>query len=167
MIRKLLYATLGLAACCAIAWGAAQPLPGINGPSLGDPAANLYTLTQAYLSGSGFGTGASSGISPSQTSGQANCTQTGLTNKLHYLKTSAGTGYICLPVAASGRDIKYYNATGQTIDVYSTPNGFTPGTADTINGTAGTSAYTSLTTGKNMECFAYANGAWTCSVTTQ
>lgn len=137
-----------------------QP-PAINGPWLGDQNTNLYSVTKAIILGSGFGTGAAI-TTISQTSGQSNCTQTGLTNMMHYLETSAGTGYICLPTALSGRLVLYLNATGQTIDVYSSATSYTSGTADTINGTAGTTPYTGLTNGKNLLCFSPANGIWAC-----
>ena len=75
---------------------------------------------------------------------------------------SSGTGYICLPTAYSGHWQIIANATGQTIDIYSSAASYVAGTADTINTSAGTSAYTGLTTHKTAICFAYANGAWAC-----
>jgi hypothetical protein len=54
------------------------------------------------------------------------------------------------------------NGAGLTIDLYSSATSYVSGTADTINGTAGTTAYTGLTTGKNALCFAANNGAWYC-----
>jgi hypothetical protein len=161
MLRKLAYSAIALIALVLVARGAGLPLPAVNGPYLGDQNNNLYAITQAHLSGSGYGSG-SAITTISQTSGQSNCTQTGLTNMMHYLKTSAGTGYICLPTAYSGRLVLYLNATGQTIDVYSDATSYTSGTADTINGTAGTTPYTGLTIGKNLLCFAPANGVWAC-----
>jgi hypothetical protein len=134
--------------------------PTTLGPWLGDPNINVGQLWTAYTTSQGLSYHA--GLSVSQTSAQANCTQ--LDNSaLQEVKTSASTGYICLPVAYAGRDVLIANPTTQTIDIYSSAVSFTPGTTDTINGTAGTTPYTSLTTGKNTECFSPANGAWYCS----
>ena len=168
MKKRLLYVALAVATFAFGAWlshiasyAASLPLPAVNGPYLGDALINLYTIAKAHLSGSGYGSGASVTVI-SQTSGQSNCTQTGLTNMMHNLGTSASTGYICLPTAQSGRLVMYLNATGQTIDIYSSATSYVSGTADTINGTAGTTAYTGLTTGKNLICFSPLNGAWAC-----
>lgn len=144
-----------------VARAATIPLPAVNGPYLGDNANNLYVITQSHIQGAGYGSG-NAITTISQTSGQANCTQTGLSNMMHYLETSASTGYICLPTANSGRIVMYLNATGQTIDVYSSAASYTAGTADKINGTAGTTAYSGLTSGKNLICFAPFNGLWAC-----
>lgn len=136
------------------------PLPSVNGPSLGDASANIYSIVNAITQNSQMGF--SSGLSVSQTSGQANCTQLG-SNALQEIKTSAAAGYVCLPTAVAGKEVLIANATGQTINVYSSAASFASGTADTINGTAGTTAYTGLTTGKNADCFVPANGAWYCA----
>lgn len=136
------------------------PLPGTNGPSLGDATANIYSLVNAVTLNNQMGF--SPGLSVSQTSGQANCTQLS-GNPLQEVKTSAATGYICLPTAVAGREMMIANPTNQTIDIYSSATSFTAGTADTINGSAGTSAYTGLTTGLNAYCFVPANGAWYCA----
>ena len=164
MLRRIRTTFYGLAiALAAVAWLHAAPLqpPAVNGPWLGDQVNNIATLVNAHILGSGYGTGAAI-TTIDQTSGQANCTQTGLKNMLHYLQTSASTGYICLPTAVSGRLVMYLNATGQTIDVYGSAASFTSGTQDKINGTAGDSAYTGLTSGKNLICFSPANGLWAC-----
>jgi hypothetical protein len=138
------------------------PLPGIPGPTLGDPISNLYSLAAAYQALNGLGAGDVTTIS--QTSGQANCTNIGPNSisGLHRLKTSAGTGYICLPTATAGQLKLFGNATGQTIDIYSSATSYTSGTADTINGTAGSTAYTGLISGKSAFCFAPVNGVWFC-----
>src|SRR6185312_2653081 len=145
-----------------IAFSHAAPLspPAVNGPWLGDQVNNLATLINAHILGSGYGIGAP--LSVSQTSGQANCTPTGNANMLHNIATSAATGYICLPKAVSGRFVMYFNATGQTIDVYGSASSFVPGTQDTINTVAGDTAYTGLTTHKALVCFASKDGAWAC-----
>jgi hypothetical protein len=166
MLKQLAIA-LGLVLGGAlVALGATLPLPAVNGPYLGDQNNNLYQITLAYIQGAGYGQATVSTID--QTIGQTNCTPTGLSNNmLTFLKTSASTGYICLPPAIAGRRVEYYNGTGQTINIYGSNSPFVAGTADTINTTAGSTAYASMTTGKNTVCFAYANGAWSCSVSTQ
>lgn len=159
MLRKLAYGFIGLLATGLVAYGAVLPYPAVNGPYLGDQLNNLYTITQALITMSGFQS--SPGLSVSQTVGQANCTQLNA-SAMQEVKTSASTGYICLPPAFSGKEVNIGNATTQTIDIYSSANGAVSGTADTINGTAGSTPYTGLTSGKNASCFAPANGAWYC-----
>ncbi len=159
-----LFGTLlgGLLLAAGLALSAALPLPGVTGPTLGDPVSNLYTLAKAYTQGSGLAS--SSALSVSQSSGQANCTQLaqGPGFALTNIGTSAGTGYVCLPTAYSGAWQVIYNSTGSTVDIYSSAVSFTPGTADTIDGTAGSTAYTGLTTKKVAICYAVANGSWAC-----
>lgn len=158
---KKVLSTLAAIVASAIIAGAAQlPLPASNGPSLGDQNSNLYTMIQAYVTGSGFGSHTK--ISVSQTSGQANCTQFDA-NAQQEVTTSASTGYACLPTAIAGKEINIGNATNQTIDLYTSAASAVSGTADTINGTAGTTPYTGLTGNKNTTCFAPSNGAWYCS----
>lgn len=160
-MRKILMTTVAILASVAIAWAAQLPLPAVNGPYLGDQLNNLYAITQAYITGSGYGS--HGGLSVSQTSGQANCTQLD-SNALQEVKTSASTGYVCLPAAISGKEILIGNAAGQTIDLYGAPTTASAvlGTQDTINGTTGSTPYTGMTTGKNVLCFAPANGTWYC-----
>ena len=134
--------------------------PGATGPSLGDTNANIYSLTNAITLNNQMGF--TSGLSVSQTATQAGCTQLS-NNPLQEVKTSAGTGSVCLPTAIAGREYFIGNASGQTIDIFGSATTFVSGTQDTINGTAGTSAYTGLTTGKNAQCFSPTNGAWYCS----
>lgn len=145
------------------------PYPSVNGPFLGDSFNNLYTITQAYVTGSGLGAADLGSIS--QTSGQANCTQIGVSGQqqstLHRATTSASTGYVCLPTARAGTIIYIANVTGQTVDLYSNAVSFTPGTADKINGTAGTTAYTALTSSVHyVTCFSPVNGNWYCAAQT-
>ena len=136
------------------------PLPGQTGPSMGDTNANIYSLTNAITLNNQLGF--HSGLSVSQTTTQAACTQLD-NNPQQEVKTSASTGSVCLPTAFAGRQIQIGNATTQTIDLFGSAATFVSGTQDTINGTAGTSAYTGLTSGKNADCFSPANGAWYCS----
>ncbi len=127
------------------------PLPSIPGPFLGDFGNNLYTLTQAY--GQGQGHFATSALSVSQTSGQANCTQLG-DDVFQQIGTSAGAGYVCLPRSAPGKLLFVLNGTAQTITFY----GF-GSTSDTIN--TG-SSYAGLTSGKLAVCTVAVAGKWQC-----
>jgi hypothetical protein len=154
-------AALGFCAI-ALATPTSLPLPTTPGPFLGDFGNNLFTLTTAYLAGSGYG--AADLGSVSQTSSQANCTTIASVNnsKLHQVTTSASTGYVCLPTANPGKMVIIYNATGQTIDLYSNATSYTAGTADKINETAGTTPYTGLTTHKTTICISAVGGHWGC-----
>jgi hypothetical protein len=138
------------------------PLPGTPGPSLGDFNTNLYTLTKGVEAGSTVGVG--NALSVSQTSGQSNCTQLGTVNMVHNVATSAGTGYVCLPAAIPGFFKVVLNQTGQTIDIYggASPNQYVPGTQDTINGTAGNTAF-ALGSHQQAVCIVGTGGAWNCS----
>ena len=173
MLKKLNAMLLGLALTLSLsaqqlALGAPTtlPLPAINGPYLGDSQNNLYTLSSSYLAGSGYGAVDLGSIS--QTVGQANCTQIGPTKSslLHRATTSASTGYVCLPTATAGQVIYIANATGQLVDIYSNATSYAPGTADKINGTAGSTAYTGLTAANSLAvCVSPVNGNWYCTAT--
>lgn len=130
------------------------------GPWLGDYNFNINRLFSAHAQDNGMGYSPS--LSVSQTSGQANCTQLQQDGFIE-IKTSASTGYICLPSAIAGKRVSIGNASTQTIDLYSSATpGVQGGSTDTINGTAGTTPYTGLTNGKSTYCFAANNGAWYC-----
>ena len=159
VLRNVLFTAFGLLALLGAATALQLPLPAVNGPYLGDSLNNLYQLTLAYERAEGLQN--SPGLSVSQTSGQANCTQLNLA-ALQEVKTSAGTGYVCLPTALSGKVVMIGNASTQTIDLYGSATTAVSGTQDTINGTTGTTAYTGLTSGKSALCFAASTGAWYC-----
>lgn len=168
-MKKSFFASLagtlfgGVLLVAGLALGAALPLPGGgSGPQLGDPVTNLFTLTQAYTMGRGLAS--SSSLSVSQTATQAACTQLSQAPAfaLVTVGTSAATGSVCLPTANSGNWVVIFNATGQTIDLFTSVTSFTPGTADNINTVAGSSAYTGLTTHKTAICYAPSNGNWAC-----
>jgi hypothetical protein len=132
-----------------------------QGPWLGDGFLNLGTLLTAYQTSASMQNHAA--ISASQTLTQAGCTQLDAST-MQEIKTSASTGSVCLPTAIAGKEVLIGNATGQTIDIFSSVTSFTSGTADTINGTAGTSAYTGLSgTNHQVQCDAMANGTWYCA----
>lgn len=139
------------------------PLPGSgNGPGLGDPLANIYTIIEGYTMGRGVAV--SSSLSVSQSSGQSNCTQLSQQPSylVAYVGTSSSTGYVCLPTAFSGRVQVIWMNLAQTLDIYSSAVSFTPGTTDTINTTAGSTPYTANTGKKMTICYAVQNGAWAC-----
>ena len=159
LVGTLMGIALGVAGI-AFAANTTLPNPAINGPYLGDSGNNLYTLTQSFI---GFnGLGAAQVATISQSSGQSNCTQLGNLSALHQLETSASTGYVCLPTAIPGKMLVLGNATGQTIDLYSSAVSYVSGTADDINGTVGTTPYTGLTSGKSAVCFVPVGGLWYC-----
>ena len=134
--------------------------PSVTGPWLGDSYFNIYTLWRAHTQDSGHNFVPS--ISASQTSGQANCTQLAA-DALMQISTSASTGYVCLPTAVGGKIVSIAMVPAQTLDIYSSATSYVSGTADTINGTAGSTAYTANTgTNKQTICFAPNNGAWSC-----
>jgi hypothetical protein len=134
--------------------------PGVTGAWLGDSNFNIYTLWVAHARDAGHGY--TSGISASQTSAQANCTQLN-NDAMQQVSTSASTGYVCLPTAVSGKVVFIAMVPSQTLDIYSSATSYVSGTADTINGTAGTTAYTGNTGGnKQTICFTPNNGAWSC-----
>lgn len=170
-MRMLRFARAAGAAFALVLFGAAFGMaavspywqgqtPGSTGAWLGDSTFNINSLWRAHVTGAGMSYTSLTTIS--QTSAQANCTQIN-PDAMVEAKTSAATGYLCLPSAVAGKVVMIGNASGQTIDLYSSATPGVPGGAtDTINGTAGTTAYTSMSSGKNTVCFAANNGAWYC-----
>ena len=70
---------------------------------------------------------------------------------------------VCLPFASAGTDIQIANNTAQTLGIYGlSANDPATGVADTINGTAGSSVYSSTTNQHNVECFVAKAGGWRC-----
>lgn len=82
---------------------------------------------------------------------------------LYEVDTVTTTGdSICLPFAQQGTNLSIRNAGAQTLDIYGqTNNNPATAAADTINGTAGSTAYT-IATNTNVECFVAKNGIWSC-----
>lgn len=69
---------------------------------------------------------------------------------------------VCLPFAVAGSDIQIANNSATTLNIYGQAgNNLLTAAADTINATAGSTAY-QPTTQQNTECFAAKNGAWRC-----
>ena len=129
-------------------------LPSVNGPSLGDSNVNAYTLADAINRQNN----ASFGVATAAGSTQATCTP--LLNAYNNI-TAASTAGVCLPAAVGGTRVVLSNPGGNTMYVYSSNTPFVSGTADTINGTAGSTAY-QVTTGKIAICHSVANGVWGC-----
>lgn len=93
--------------------------------------------------------------------GQASAFQLPQFINMFQVSTVATTGdSVALPQCIQGSYMFLSNSGASTLDVYGSPivNG-TTGTLDTINATAGTSAYT-LTTNTNAVFFCAKNGAW-------
>lgn len=143
------------------------PLPGTNGPFLGDTVTNLYTVLQGaqnnQLSQYTSYTTQTGGV-PGST--QPNCQPLGY--GMSFLTYAlSGTGSVCLPQAKGGTSLQIANQTGQTINIFTiTPTSQSLGAGapnDYINGTVGTTAYTGLTNGKNADCFVPQNGNWWCT----
>lgn len=152
-------AALGFVLLGGLTVFAVLPAPTIQGPSLGDANTNIYSLQQAVTLNNQLG------FSAAVTAGAANVqsTCTALVNPVNNVTSSVANGSLCLPTATGGRVVQIGNGSGQTLNIFGSNSPFTSGTADTINGTAGTSAYTSVTSGKNADCFAPANGVWFCT----
>lgn len=62
---------------------------------------------------------------------------------------------VCLPSAVGGQEISLFNSATNSMNVFSS----NASTADTINGTAGTTAF-ALAGGKNAEFVSPAQGVW-------
>lgn len=83
--------------------------------------------------------------------------------QLYEVDTVATTAdSVCLPFASAGADIQIRNAGANSMSIYglATNNPLTAA-ADTINGTAGGTAYT-VGANTNAACFVAKNGNWSC-----
>ena len=125
-------------------------------PDTGLRLGDIYSITKAInqLNQAAF----TAGQTANNAASRANCTA--ITNPLNEFTTVASTGSVCLPTATAGSIVFIANAGSNTMNVYSSNSPFTAGTADKINGTLGSTAYTSLTTGKNGWFISPANGKW-------
>lgn len=155
---RALGASLGLVLLGAMAY-AAFTLPGTQGPGLGDNNVNPYTLALAINSANqtGFSAGLTAAGASSQTGSLA------LVNPFNQVTSSAASAGVTLPTATGGRSVVIFNgaAAGIVLSIFGSNSPFTAGTNDTINGTAGSTAYL-LTQGSTAACMAVANGAWAC-----
>lgn len=164
-VLAIVFATLGVLIDHVIEEAVAViPLPGVQGPFLGDQNANMYNLVQAITLNNQLGF--SSGINAANAASQANCVP--ITQPINQVNASVSTGSLCLPPAAPGRVVWISNTTANGLNLYgsNTPN--VPGTQDTINGTTGSTANTTVlpaaSANKTSICLANAVGAWNCSV---
>lgn len=147
---------------------AVLPTPGVQGPFLGDQFTNIFSLQQAvtFNNQNGF----SAALGAPNANSQSTCTA--ITNPLNLVTTSVSTGSLCLPPAFAGRIVMIGNGTSNGLNLFGSNTPFTAGTADTINGSTGATANTTVlpsassTANKNAFCFAPANGAWNCNVAT-
>jgi hypothetical protein len=104
-----------------------------------------------------------SGITAHAGGTQSACVQLNANIMLYEVDTVASSGdSVCLPYAQAG-DVSFLrNAGGQTLNVFgSATNNPVTSAADTINGTAGSSAYTAASN-TNTICFSAKNGVWSC-----
>ena len=75
---------------------------------------------------------------------------------------SSATDSVCMPFAVAGTDFQFAVNSSNSPNVYGqVANNPLTGAADTINGTAGSTAYQPAGQ-KNVECFSPKNGAWRC-----
>lgn len=142
---------------------AVLPTP-VAGPSLGDQNTNVFTIQQALTFMNQVGAG---GITAPSANSQANCTA--ITNPMNTITSSVSTGSVCLPAATAGRIVWINNTTANGINVFGSNTPAVVGTQDTINTTTGSTANTAILPAasggtKTAVCYAYALGAWTCSV---
>jgi hypothetical protein len=110
------------------------------------------TNFKLFSGGGGFST--TSGITAHAGGGQAS--GVALTTAINHVGTVAtAADSVCLPSAVGGQAITVINAGANALAVFSS----NASTADTINGTAGTTAF-SLAAGKVAEFVSYTAGAW-------
>lgn len=134
-------------------------LPAQTGPSLGDFNVNPYTLANAINTNTQQ---ASQTLALGPANTQSTCAN--VTAPMVNLSTSSiANGSVCLPPAFAGREVMINNPSGQTLNLFGSNTPAVVGTQDTINGTAGSTAYTSTTNGTNVQCFAPALGVWACN----
>jgi hypothetical protein len=75
--------------------------------------------------------------------------------------TSGATNSVCLPTAKPGTEIAINNNSGQTVSIFGSNQFNTPGTQDTINAVAGSTAKT-IANNTNTRCFVSNPGNWAC-----
>jgi hypothetical protein len=143
-------------------------LPGVQGPFLGDQNTNLYSVASAINNNNQ--NAFSAALTANNANSQSTCTT--ITNPLNLVTTSASTGSLCLPPATAGRIVMIGNGTSNGLNLFGSNTPFVPGTQDTINGTTGSTANTTVlpsassTANKNAFCFSPGNGLWNCNVAT-
>ena len=147
--------------------GSVLPLPGISGPSLGDPTTNLFSI-EGSLQNNTFSNFSSF---TTLTVSAANTTSTVLNTGFTLLTAAVGTtGTLMLPTAKPGTNVLVANNTAQIVILYG--NGvspFTPGGIDYVNGFAFSAAAANpygsayvVTNGTTVNCFVPQGGNWWC-----
>lgn len=169
-LRSLLLGAIALGAAALFVNDAVKhanaviPVPGVSGPFLGDQNANIFSIVQALtlLNQSGFNSAITSGVA----NAQATCFQ--LVNPLNQITTNVATGSVCLPPALPGRIVWITNTTANQVNLFGANAPAVVGTQDTINGTTGSTANTTVlpaaAANKTTTCIAAATGAWNCTV---
>ncbi len=125
------------------------------------PGTGFQTIDGAWLNGLAGGSNYTfqSGITATGTN-QATALQLTAGIAMFEVDTTASSTGVALPQCVAGTGIQLRNAGAQTLSIYgsATVNSLTAAN-DTINGTAGSTAYT-ITTNTNAEFFCAKNGAW-------
>lgn len=160
MIKTILNMLVGALICAAMSTAfALVGTPPLNNMGFGMVDAN-------WLNGLAGGQNFTfqSGITAHAGGGQAACLQLQPSIAFYSVDTVATSGdSVCLPFAAAGANIQVANNSATTLNIFGqAANNPLTGAADTINATAGSSAYQPTTT-QNVECFAAKNGAWRCT----
>lgn len=149
--------------CGAVIFSIASAFAVVGQPPI--PATGFGMVDGAWLNGLAGGQNDlfQSGITAHAGGTQAACVSLTPGIQLFEIDTVANSGdSICLPFAAAGTDIQISNAGAQPMSIYGqSANNPITAAADTINGTAGSSAY-SVTNANNVQCFVAKNGAWKC-----
>jgi hypothetical protein len=157
MIKNILNMLVGALICAAVGSAfAVVGTPPFTGPGLVDGvwlnglAGGLNFTTQSGITAHAGGT-------------QAACLSLTPGAYLYEVDTVAsGSDSICLPFAVPGFNISIRNAGAQTLAIYGqSANNALTAAADTINATAGSSAYTMIAN-NSAECFVAKAGSWSC-----
>lgn len=158
MIKTLLNMVLG-----AVIFSVASAFAVVGTPPI--PANGFGAVDGTWLNGLAGGQNElfQNGITAHAGGTQAACLVLTPGSQLYEVDTVANSGdSICLPFAVGGMDIQISNSGAQPMSVYGqSANNPLTSAADTINGTAGSSAY-SVTNATNVQCFVAKNGAWKC-----
>ncbi len=144
--------------------GSVLPLPSVNGPSLGDPTTNIYTMMQQLQlnTTSNF----TSFTTITVAAAQASATQ--MQFGYNFLTAAvAVTGAIAMPTAKPGADVVIANNTGVGVAIFGSTAPFTPGGQDYINNVIGNSLAAGggpyrIGNGQTAECVVPQGGNWWC-----
>lgn len=143
--------------------GSVLPLPSVSGPSLGDPTTNISSIMQALQNNtySNYFSYTTLTIGASATTGA-----TQMQYGVNFLTAASGTTpTVALPTAKPGANIIIINNTAQGLNIIASPNPFTVGLTDGINGTFGSpnTPYQNASNGKIADCWSPVGGSWWCA----